>query len=80
MLASPDGPSGRRNGFVPSVGVMSVLGAIAETCSSVHQPGFIVIVAGFQKIDDTPPDPAATPANDIPCPVALCSRIANAPA
>ncbi|MBB4017636.1 hypothetical protein GGR16_002670 [Chelatococcus caeni] len=40
----------------------------------------MVIVAGFQNIDERPAEPAATPENDMPCPVALCSRMANEPA
>src|SRR5665647_2870687 len=37
------------------------------------------MIAGFQNIDDSAP-PAATPANDEPCPAALCSRRAKPPA
>ena len=47
---------------------------------SATKPGFIVIVAGFQKIDETPPDPDAAPAKARPCASVLCSRIPNAPA
>src|SRR3954470_5744358 len=43
-------------------------------------PGVIVIVAGFQNIEDSPPEPAATPAKDSPWAVALCSRMPKAPA
>ncbi|GAB6969881.1 hypothetical protein JCM16408A_06290 [Methylobacterium phyllosphaerae] len=47
---------------------------------SATKPGFIVMVAGFQNIDDTPPDPEAAPANASPCACVLCSRRPNAPA
>src|SRR3954454_7831864 len=49
-------------------------------CASVWMPGVIVIVAGIQNIEDSPPEPAATPAKDSPWAVALCSRMPNAPA
>ena len=48
-------------------------------CSET-KPGFMVMVAGFQKIDETPPEPEAAPAKARPCAWALCSRIPNAPA
>ena len=35
-------------------------------CASLWIPGVIVIVAGFQNIEDSPPEPAATPAKDSP--------------
>jgi len=40
----------------------------------------MVIVAGFQNIEERPAEPAATPANEAPCPVALCSLMAKEPA
>src|SRR5215213_8396476 len=53
---------------------------ITLPCASLWMPGVIVIVAGFQNIEDSPPEPAATPAKDSPWAVALCSRMPNAPA
>ena len=53
---------------------------MAEACHSLCQPGFMVIVAGFQYVEDSPPDPDATPANDKPWAVALCSRMPKPPA
>src|SRR5690348_4149177 len=52
---------------------------MAEKPDSLTMPLNWVIVAGFQNIDESEP-PAATPANDVPCPYVLCSRIAKAPA
>ena len=65
---------------VATSGSMLAYGTTRLPCASVPMPGVFVIVAGFQNIDDRPADPAATPAKDAPCPVALCSRKANAPA
>ena len=53
---------------------------MAEACHSLCQPGFIVTLAGFQNIEESPPEPDAAPAKDTPCAVALCSRTAKAPA
>jgi hypothetical protein len=47
---------------------------------SLFQPGFMVTVAGFQNIEDSPPEPDAAPAKERPWAVALCSRIPKAPA
>src|SRR5829696_1375141 len=44
------------------------------------QPGFMVILAGFQNIEPSPPEPEAAPAKDRPCAWALCSRTAKPPA
>src|SRR6187397_50942 len=52
---------------------------MAEKPDSLTMPLNWVIVAGFQNIDESEP-PAATPANEVPCPYVLCSRIAKAPA
>jgi hypothetical protein len=38
------------------------------------------MIAGFQNMEPRPAPPAAAPANDDPCPCALCSRIAKPPA
>ena len=59
-------------------GLISTSGMTSERCASLCQPGAIVIVAGFQNIEDRRPEPDATPAKDRPCAVALCSRTREA--
>src|SRR5215212_1507889 len=65
---------------VAASGSMFAYGMTMLPCASVRMPGVIVIVAGFQNIEDSPPEPAATPAKDSPWAVALCSRMPKAPA
>ena len=64
---------------LPGSGVWLTCGKIVEKPDSLTMPLNWVIVAGFQNIDESEP-PAATPANEVPCPYVLCSRIAKAPA
>ena len=59
---SPLPPNGANNGEVPSVGVILEERLMKLRFCSLTQPGFIVIVAGFQNIDETPPEPDAAPA------------------
>ena len=52
----------------------------AAMCASLWKPNWNVIVAGFQYMDETSPEPEAAPAKDMPCAVVLCSRRPKAPA
>src|SRR5918993_3309776 len=76
----PDSGGLARNGDVPGAGSMRDSGMMKGAWDSLFQPGFMVTTAGFQNIDERPPDPEAAPAKDMPCAVALCSRTAKAPA
>src|SRR4051794_5347813 len=76
---SPEGTKPRR-GEVPRPGLMFTSGTMTEALYWLFQPGAIVMVAGFQNMDDSPPEPEAAPAKDSPCAMALCSRGAKAPA
>src|SRR5688500_149038 len=77
-LVEPGGKA--RKGEVPASGLIRASGMIREAWYSLFQPGRMVTAAGFQNIDERPPDPEAAPAKDWPCAVALCSRTAKPPA
>src|SRR3954447_18608852 len=68
------------SGDVPGSGWISAFGTMIEALYWLCQPGFMVMVAGFQNIEPRPPEPEAAPAKDMPCAWALCSRTAKPPA
>ena len=51
---------------VGATGVIVDEGMMPETPHWLFQPGDLVMVAGFQNIEDRPPAPAATPAKASP--------------
>jgi hypothetical protein len=60
--------------------VIFASGTIAEALYWLCQPGCIVMTAGFQNIEERPPEPEAAPAKDSPWARVLCSRTAKPPA
>src|SRR5215216_875173 len=76
----PENAGKAASGDVPGSGWISAFGTMIEALYWLCQPGFIVIVAGFQNIEPRPPEPEAAPAKDRPCDCALCSRTAKPPA
>src|SRR4051812_44341221 len=76
---SPERPK-PSSGEVPGRGLISTSGMMNEPLYWLVQPRAMGVGGGSQNIDDSPPEPEAAPAKDMPWATALCSRMPKAPA